>query len=135
MKTRDPSSSDYSLPVEGLGLFIFAKRAMRDEFRIGAEYSRLTEGVQTPTPWLDLLATATATLKVLAVQVPEGWDIDAMDPYDPESTQQIIDVYSALRSRETTFRRGHGAIRQEGRAGDGQDPGILVPPQVPAAAD
>ena len=91
-------ATDFYVDVENVGRFRFARRTMRDEFQIGAEYSRLTEGVSTPTPWLAQMATMVSNLKVLAVTVPADWNIDKMDPLDDESYKLIFKVFEALRA-------------------------------------
>lgn len=131
---RTPSASDYPVPVEGVGEFTFGRRSMRDHIAINVEYSRLTAGVN-PTDWLDMVCTCMATIKVLAVHVPDGFDIDAMDPLDPETYDRLLRVHAAMRVKEDSFRRpaktgGPGA----GQA-PGADGGVLVSSQVqPGAA-
>ncbi len=78
---------------------------MRDEFAVAAEYSRLTEGVDTPTKFLHYYARAFATIKVLGVSVPPGWDIEKLDPQEDASYAQLIDVYDAIRAQEADFRQ------------------------------
>lgn len=113
--------------IAGIGNFCFRRRVMRDEFRIGAEYSRLTEGVGTPSTWLDMFATAFSTLKVLTEEAPGGWDLDTMEPDDAETYRKIMEVFGALRAAESRFRRGSGAISEAGRAGDGGNNPAMVP--------
>src|SRR5690606_39076713 len=94
---RRAQPTDYYIDVEGVGRFRMARRTMRDEFQIGAEYSRLTEGVDTPTAWLAQMSTIMATLKVLSVTVPQNWDIEALDPLDDQSYASMLAVYRELR--------------------------------------
>lgn len=108
------TEKQYPIEIPGVGNFVFRRRVMRDEFKIGAEYSRLTEGVETPVQWLDLIATATATLKVLTVEAPAGWDIDGMDPEDGATYSRIMEVYGALRAAEARFRGERGVAGQAG---------------------
>jgi len=98
----------HKISVSGVGDFEFRQRTMRDEMRIAAEYSRLTEGVATIAPWFDALATRFATLKVLLSIAPEGWDIEELDPLDSESYRKIAAVFEALASAEARFRRQPG---------------------------
>jgi hypothetical protein len=106
---RSSSQHDFQLDVEGLGSFTFGRRTMRDEFAIAAEYSRLTEGVQTPTEFLDAYARAFATIKVLQVSGPSGWNIENLDPQEDASYAQIRAVFAALRAQEADFRQKPGA--------------------------
>jgi hypothetical protein len=114
---RAPSTSDFHLDVEGVGTFVFARRTMRDELRISAEYSRLTEGVLTPTPYLDTVAGWMATLKVLTVKCPHNWDPETMDPFDTDTEEKILKVYGALRVKEGSFRKKPQVDSQAERPG------------------
>lgn len=110
---RAPAVTDFPVSVEGVGNFVFARRNMRDELRIASEYSRLTEGVETPTNYLQNVATWFSVLKVLTVEAPHGWDLDAMDPFDDETLDRVVLVYAALRAKEGSFR---SAKRADGKA-------------------
>ncbi len=88
------------IDVTDIGAFTFKRRTMRDELRIGVEYSVLTGGVHNPTPWLDFISNVFATLTVLTESAPDGWDIEAMDPLDAETYLKITAVYSALIAAE-----------------------------------
>lgn len=101
---RTPAPTDFHLDVEGVGHFVFAKRTMRDEMRIAAEFSRLTEGVTTPTTYLELVAGWLSALTVLTVQAPDGWDLETMDPLDEDTYAQLMRVHAALREKEGSFR-------------------------------
>jgi len=119
--TRDKSASDYEITIDGIGTFMFARRNMRDQFRIQAEYARLTEGVSPIPVDLDIAAQAVSCLNVLTVSAPETWDISAMDPLEEESYAKILQVYGAVRAREESFRRGDkkdGAPAGQGKVVD-----------------
>ncbi|ATI15628.1 hypothetical protein [Bordetella phage vB_BbrM_PHB04] len=113
---RTPNANDFTIPVEGIGAFRFARRTMRDELRIAAEFSRLTEGVETPTTYLATVAGWIATLKVLTVEAPGGWiknldgkptnNLDEIDPLDDETYATLLKVHAVLREKEGSFRRG-----------------------------
>lgn len=126
---------EYSAEVEGIGTFFFARRTMRHEFRIQAEYSRLTEGVDTPTANLEIMAAVFSTLRVLTVKAPEGWDLDSLDPLEPADYAKALRVHDALRTKEGSFRRKAEAVGQGAGQGNLGQPGVLVPPALPAAAD
>ncbi|MFJ2528451.1 hypothetical protein [Pseudomonas helmanticensis] len=133
--SRTPSDTDFHEEIPGVGQFVFARRTMRDEMRIASEYSRLTEGVMTPTPFLATVAGWIATLKVLIVAAPDAWDLDEMDPLDEDAYNRIAKVNNALRQREGQFRKTKGtASKGAGQAPGGNDQ-LLVSPQVPAVAD
>lgn len=128
-------ATDFYVDVENVGRFRFARRTMRDEFQIGAEYSRLTEGVSTPTPWLAQMATMVSNLNVLAVTVPADWNIDKMDPLDDESYNRIFKVFEALRAQEDSFRSGIGKGSKETGQGISEDTAVLVQEKVSAASE
>lgn len=101
---RKPGSRDFEVNVEGVGRFVFGYRVMVDEAKIQAEYARVVDGT-TPTDWLHILAGWIATLKVLTVEAPEGWDIDEMDPLVDDEYEKLSKVFDALRAKESFFRR------------------------------
>lgn len=105
-------TTDFVVTVDGIGTFSFAKKTMRSQISIQTEYSRLTEGVETPTNFLANIASAMACLKVQTVSAPDGWDIMTMDPEDSESYQSIMKVWGALRDKQATFRARSGAKPQ-----------------------
>ncbi len=131
---RQPKPTDFVLPVEGIGVFTFARRTMREQIAIELEYAKYTEGFPMVTEALHMMATSFAELKCLTVQAPDGWDIESMDFEDEESVDKIMKVWGALRDKLSSFRRktGNGG---NARPGDVQDGGVLVPPVVQAGAD
>lgn len=108
--TGTMTPTTYSVTVDGVGTFTFAKRSMRSNLAVAAEYSRLTEGVENPVPFLDTVATWMSTLKVLTVNAPDGWVLDDMDPEDTDTYARLGKVYSALRGKEDSFRRGANPV-------------------------
>lgn len=102
---RQAKETDYTVSVEGIGTFTFGRRAMRDEIAIQVEYARIIDGV-APTEWLALVGGWLSTLRVLTVRAPEGWDIDALDPSDPETYSKLLRVHDALTEKERSFRQG-----------------------------
>lgn len=116
---RTPQQTDFTLDVEGVGRFVFGRRTMADEIKIHVEYSRLTEAVN-PTPWLDSVATWLSTLKVLMVRAPDGFDMEALDPFDDGVYQKLVKVHLALSEKERSFRRTSGeAIEAAGASSGG----------------
>lgn len=121
----------FALNVEGIGQFEFARRTLRSEMRINAEFSRLTEGIENPAQWFSDLSWSIAILKVLTIKHPEGWDIDAMDPLDTQTYTRIFTVYGELRAKEESFRGKPGQAGEGGGSGDGRVSGTLVQEDVP----
>jgi hypothetical protein len=117
--------------VNGIGKFVFRlPRTMRDELKIAAEYSRLTEGVAHPTPWLSSVADHIATLTVLTVEAPEDWNIEEMDPLDPPTWKKITEVFGALRAAEERFRKERRGDCKVAGSADGGDVRTVVSPEV-----
>lgn len=117
--------------VEGIGPFVFDKRTMRNQIAIECEYSRQTEGLTHPTPFLGNLATRMADLMVLTVTAPKGWmpaDLMEKDAWDEDTYAQIEKVWGALRDKEAEFRRR----LQTAPAGEaaGEQDELVVPPAV-----
>lgn len=131
---RKPAPTDFVVSVEGVGSFTFASRTMRDELAIQAEYARIIDGT-IPTVWLELLAGWLSALRVLTVRAPEGWDIDQMDPLEPETYERLKAVHAALVAKEASFRAKPAAGGEGGSTGDGQDGGVLVPTALSPAAE
>lgn len=103
---RISKATDYTVDVDGVGTFTFGRRTMRDEVDVQREYAAILGGV-VPTAWLEIVGNWIATLKVLTVRAPNGWDIDEMDPLDNETYEKMKRVYNALSEKELSFRRGN----------------------------
>lgn len=117
----------YTKTIEGVGQFTWRiPRSMKDELAIAAEFSRITEGVERPTPWLSSMAEMLSVLKVLTIEQPDDWDIDGMDPLEPETYKKITEVFGALTAAEGRFR----GKREGDRQADGGDRGAVVPTEV-----
>jgi hypothetical protein len=106
----------YKATVEGVGDFTFRRRTFRDELKIAAEYSRAVDGQDHPTQHLALIAEAWATLRVLTVEGPAGWDLEALDPLDLDNVRRLVAAFYALREQEGRFRGGPAAPGASGGA-------------------
>lgn len=126
---RKPAPTDFNIDVEGIGRFTFAKRTMADEIRCQVEYASIIDGV-IPTMWLQSVGGWISALRVLTVRAPEGWDIETMDPLDPETYERLRKVHAALVAKEASFRAKPGAGSEGGGQGADQDGGVLVPPAL-----
>lgn len=136
---RPAAPSDFTIQVENIGSFVFGRRTRRDNFRIAAEYHRLTEGTDPGQSEFGLQAEAYATLSTLLVDGPEGFDkllaLDEPGDDDGDDVMKVVRVFLALRQKELSFRpRPNQAGQGEGQA-DGEQHGVLVPPAVQPAAD
>lgn len=132
---RNPGNNDYSVTVEGIGTFTFARRKLSDELRVQAEHSRIIDGVDQPTEWLHSLATWMATLRVLMVTGPAGWDLEELDPIEPETFEQISSVYAAMRAKENSFRKKSGKGSEGASQADVEDDRVLVSTEVQSTAE
>lgn len=111
---RTPAPGDFPVDVDGLGKFTFGRRAPRDVFRIRGEYDRLTGGNYADDgSYNDFSALAFATIKQLAVNMPDGFDLEKIDPnVDEKWEATLIRVFSAMREKELSFRPSAGADSQ-----------------------
>ena len=136
--TRPASPTDFNIEVQGLGTFVFGRRTGRDRFKIAAEYHRLTEGMDVADVELGLAAEAMATVRTLLVDGPDEikamTDLEAPADPDPEADAKLLRVFFALRQKELSFRPRKGANGQGAGQEDGDQPGVLVPPEVQPAA-
>lgn len=112
-----PIHRTFTVPIEDIGTFTFRRRDMGDQLRIQAAYNTLAAGI-TDVAGL-AAAEALATLPVLTVSAPPGWNLDELDPLDPEAWKKLGLVFGGLRKAEDDFRAG-GAPKREGV---GQAPG------------
>lgn len=96
-------TSTQTITVDGIGVFTLRRRTLRVEIQISAEFNRLAEGQDTLAGWFRDLCEMVAYLKGVVVEAPPGWDLDAMDP-EPETYQRIVQVFTAAREKEATFR-------------------------------
>lgn len=97
----------FPVEVDGIGSFTFRTRTIRDQFAVEGEASRVLGG-PCDDEALRAGAISFATLLVLTVEAPPGWDIEGFDPLDPAATAKIFDVARRLREVEATFRAGSG---------------------------
>ena len=94
----------FQVAVEGVGTFECRRRTLRVEIKIGAEFSRLTEGEEQIPAWMRELCEVVSAIKVLVVAGPDGFDVDSMDPHDEETFGRLIAIYNAITAEETRFR-------------------------------
>lgn len=97
---------DFQVDVEGIGQFTFRRRTIRDQMRIEGEVNRILGGSVTDNITLSTLSLYYATVSVLTVQAPTGWDMEEMDPLDDATFSKIADVFRSLRTAEEKFRAG-----------------------------
>lgn len=112
---RVPNGRDLIVDVEGIGRFHFARRQMRDTYRIRGVYNRLTDGNYTAEgDFADLSALAYATIDVLMTLGPDDFELDALDPLvDEQCDEKLMKIFMALREKELSFRPGSGTKGQE----------------------
>lgn len=103
---RSKAPGDFDVEVEGVGRFIFGRRTPRDVFTIRGEYNRITGGNFTEDGmFADMAALAFVTIKQLAVEMPDGFDPERLDPVmSDEWEPKLIRVFGELRAKELSFR-------------------------------
>lgn len=99
-------AADRSFPpvsVEGVGEFTFRKRTFRDQMALEGAAERILGG-PVQSEGLQYFATAVATLEVLMVSAPKGFDVTDLDPLDPDSYTRVQAVFREFRATEERFR-------------------------------
>lgn len=101
------SATRFDIDVPDIGMFTFRHRTQRDLFKIEGETSRELGG-PVDDPQLQSGANMLATLRVLLVVGPEGWNLDKLiDPFEPEEgVLKLQKIFGALREAEARFRNG-----------------------------
>ena len=128
-------SANFSVPVPGIGDFMFRRRTFRDNIKIQAEYDTLVGGLEEPSDSLHLTASSWAAVKTLLVEAPAGFNVDALDPDDEESYRRLVRVGVALFEKESSFRRPAAQAGAAARPAAGGDDGLRVSAPVQPAAD
>lgn len=119
-----------------MGTFYFRRRTMRDQLLMQAEFQRLAAGLDGPGQQAERMAAeALATLPMLTVEAPPGWDYEELDPLDGRDWAKLGAIYGGLRTAEGKFRGGPAQERAGMGTGNGGDGGISVPPPVQPPAD
>jgi hypothetical protein len=134
---RNPSKSDFPLEVDGIGSFVFARRTVRDRFRITSEYMRLTGGVAVEGTDFSVVAEAHATIGVLMVDAPDHFS-SMLDPAtvsvdEDADDEKISTVFFALRAKELSFRPKSNKVSEVEGETSGGEHRILV--QEPVSSD
>lgn len=90
--------------VEGVGQFEFQHRTLTLQVGVEAIMNRMLDGPVSDERLL-YVARAIATIKKLAIKVPEGFDLEAIDPIDENEVEGVLKAYGGLLDAEATFRR------------------------------
>ncbi len=116
----------YEITVDGVGDFTFKRRTLRLSTMILGEYERYVSGIESPSDYLVSIATWISALKVLIEEAPKGFDLETMDPVEPETYAKLSEVYSALVGAENRFRGGHGKENKAaGQSASGDDQAVV----------
>ena len=119
----------FGLDVDGVGVFQVKRRTMLTEIEVAAEVNRLVGGQEDLSDWLRGLVQTVATLKVQIVEAPDDFDIEELDPDDPDSYALMTRVYRAIKAKEGDFRSGKRAKSPS------EDAGEDVPVGLPKAVE
>ena len=135
--SRTPGANDFTVEVDGIGSFTFARRQMRDVYRIRGDYNKLTGGnYDEDGNYGDLSALAFVTLSLLIVDAPSGFSLNALDPLvDDNCDEKVVKVFTALREKELSFRVGPAAASEGPGEGAAQQLRAGVSPTVQPTAD
>lgn len=135
--TRAPGSNDFTVDVDGIGTFTFARRQMRDIYRIRGDYNKLTGGnYDEEGNYGDVSALAFVTLSLLMVAAPTGFSLSTLDPLvDDQCDEKVLKVFTALREKELSFRPRPAQAGEGGGEGAAQHVRAGVSAPVQPGAD
>jgi len=107
MAKREPSPTDFTVNVEGVGQWVFARRTMGDAIKIKQEVYRLGGEAAQHDDELRGWVGVMAALTVLTVRCPPGWeDLEGIDMLDPEDKSgKMLAVWEKLKEVEDSFRK------------------------------
>jgi hypothetical protein len=102
---RAANASDFTVDVDGIGRFKFARRMQKDKYLIRSQYSQLTSDHWREDGSVgDMEAWMHATIVVLLVEEPDKF-LENLDPLmDDDTGAPIQKVFLALREKELSFR-------------------------------
>lgn len=102
---REPSTTDFTIPLPETGDFVFGRRTMGDMIKIRVEYLKLVGSYGDTDSELVYFGGFVASYVVLMVSCPAGWeDILAMDLNEPKTFDKIMVLAQLLREKESSFR-------------------------------
>lgn len=101
----------YTFDVDGIGTFVFRRRTMAHRYSITAAALKIMGTGEVTNLGLLAETEKMAEVQLLCVSAPEGWNVEDMDPLDPEEMRQFGIVHARFREAEETFRRGAAAKR------------------------
>ena len=93
----------FTVQVDNVGEFSFRKRRIRDQIWIEAEALRITGGATSDLA-LQIAAEKMATISRLALEVPAGFVVEDLDPFDRADISKLYQVGGALQLAEDRFR-------------------------------
>jgi hypothetical protein len=99
-------SSTFIVEIDGTGSFEIKRNTMSESMRVGAEYNRLVEGQSQVYDYFGRFCVIYATLKIMIVKSPPGFDIDKMDPNNDTTFSLFYELYNKIQEREEFFRTG-----------------------------
>lgn len=101
-----------SFAVPGVGEFEARKRTFGDEAKVELATRQMLGGAKlADDDDLRWYCRVFCTLRVLLVTKPDGWDLDDLDPLDPDDIGSALSVFGGLRAAEDDFRKRARALR------------------------
>jgi DNA primase len=100
---REPSATDFTIPLPDVGDFVYARRTIGDMMKIRVVYLRYLQGEdEEADKELSFFAGITAAHSVLCVSCPAGWeDLTALDD---SKGLQVVELSNLLTEKEDSFR-------------------------------
>jgi hypothetical protein len=101
---REPSEKDFTIPLPGVGNFVYGRRSLGDMMKIRVLYLRFLQGEdEDADKELSFFAGITAAHSVLCVSCPKGWE-DLTNLDDIENTPRVVELSNLLTKKEDSFR-------------------------------
>lgn len=115
---KQSSPTDFTVPLEGVGDFVFARPSIKDLMTIDRKYGEMV-GLSDHVVRLNLLASMVAIHEVTCVSCPKGWE--NLEARGSEDDANISNLLIAYRAKEDSFRGGDQAGSQEQSSGTGEN--------------
>lgn len=123
---RKSAHTDFSVPVDGVGTFVYGRRTLGDSMKIRARFLELV-GANADDIELAATASAVATHEVLCVSAPKGWeDLLQLDGIDNDNAAKVFDLFAKVGEQEDSFRGAQKVHRAPTGPGAIEDAGLLV---------
>ncbi len=116
---KQAKDTDFTVSVEGVGDFRYARRTLGDNLKIRSEFLRLLDGMAPDADQeLSLFSNVFATHRVLCVSAPGGWeDLASLgEGQDGGNIMKVLALWDKIGEAEYSFRQGPNSKSKEAGA-------------------